>query len=292
MKEQYMNTPLKVFDLEYLINLDGEDVLYNQVSDQFNEITRGFYASANLELLQHLKLNDTTQVLDLACGTGHLAIEIAKRIPKGKVRGVDVSPQMLAKAKKDALAAGCQNIEFLERNIHDVLPGIQAGDFQVGVSCFALSYLGCDFLLKEFRTILGETGQVGITTSSTNSLVEWQPLFMEFIMEHSELVSQFDITEIPDMPSGEEDMLSRMQSAGFINPQVKAIQVPLVFENSQEAASYLISAGWLSNYFFRVKNKDLRRQFLEWGLKRIDEHHQKDPHISTCIEFLVAWNEP
>lgn len=282
----------KVFDLEYLINLDDEDTLYNQVSDQFNEITRGFYASANLELLKHLNLKNNSQVLDLACGTGHLAIEIAKQVPQGKVMGVDMSSQMLAKAKNDAAQVGLKNIDFVERNIHDVLPGIREGDFHIGVSCFALSYLGCDFLLKEFRTLLGEKGQVGITTSSTNSLVEWQPLFMEFVMEHMELVSQFDITEMPDMPSGEEDMLSRMEAAGFKNPKVKSLKIPLKFENSQEAASYLISAGWLSNYFFRVKDKAVRRQFLEWGLKRIDEHHQDDPHISTSIEFLVAWNEP
>lgn len=282
----------KVFDLEFLINLDGEDVLYNQVSDQFNEITRGFYASANLELLKHLDLKPSSKVLDLACGTGHLAIEIAKRLPTGKVLGVDMSPQMLAKAREDAKQAGISNIEFVEKNIHELLPHVKPGDYQIGVSCFALSYLGCDFLLKEFRALLGEKGQIGITTSSTNSLTDWQPLFMEFIAEHMELVSQFDITEIPDMPSGEEDMLERMKAAGIVNPQVKSILIPLTFQNSQEAASYLISAGWLSNYFFRVKDKEVRRQFLDWGLKRVDEHHQNDPHISTSIEFLVCWNEP
>lgn len=282
----------KVFDLEFLINLDGEDVLYNQVSDQFNDITRGFYASANLELLKQLRLNPQTRILDLACGTGHLAIEIAKKVPQGKVTGVDMSPQMLSKAKADAQQAGVNNIEFVERNIHEFLPGIQPGDYQVGVSCFALSYLGCDFLLKEFRTLLGSQGQIGITTSSTNSLSEWQPLFMEFIMEHMDVVAQFNITEIPDLPSGEEDMIERMKNAGIVNPKVKAIQIPLIFEDSQEAASYLISAGWLSNYFFRVKDKALRRQFLEWSLKKVDEHHQNDPHISANIEFLVAWNEP
>lgn len=87
-------------------------------------------------------------------------------------------------------------------------------------------------------------------------------------------------------------MLDRMKAVGIVNPKVQVITIPLVFQNSQEAASYLISAGWLSNYFFRVKDKAIRRQFLEWGLKRVDEHHQNDPHISTSIEFLVAWNEP
>ena len=130
-------TTHKVFDLEFLINLDSEGTLYNQVSEQFNEITRGFYASANMELLKQLRLNKDSKVLDLACGTGHLAIEIAKRIPQGKVTGVDMSPQMLAKAKSDAQSAGVNTIDFIQKNIHELLPTIQVGDFDIGVSCFA-----------------------------------------------------------------------------------------------------------------------------------------------------------
>ncbi|MFO1519861.1 MAG: methyltransferase domain-containing protein [bacterium] len=284
-------SPPKAFDLDYLLNLDSEDELYNQVSEQFNEITRGFYATANFELLKNLKIKDDSKVLDLACGTGHLAIEIARRAPKGKVVGVDLSPQMIAKGREDAKKADVHHLEFIERNIHHVLPEFKEGDFNVGISCFALSYLGCEFLLKEFRRILGEKGQVGITTSSVNSLTEWQPLFMQFIMEHGEAAASFDIHEFPDMPMNADDMKARMEAAGFKKVQVKPITIPLVFRNSREAASYLISAGWLSNYFFRVKDKKVRRDFLEWALNKIDEHHQLDPHIATSIEFLAAWNE-
>jgi SAM-dependent methyltransferase len=199
---------------------------------------------------------------------------------------------MIAQGKEDAKKAGVLNIEFIERNIHHVLSDFKEGDFDVGVSCFALSYLGCEFLLKELRQILGEKGQVGITTSSVNSLTEWQPLFGQFLMEHMEKASSFDIHEIPDMPADAADMKQRMEKAGFENVKVQSLKIPLVFRNSREAASFLISAGWLSNYFFRVKDKKIRKEFLEWGLKKVDEHHQLDPHIVTSIEFLIAWNEP
>src|SRR5262245_308010 len=111
-------------------------------------------------------------------------------------------------------------------------------------------------------------------------------------MEHMEKASAFDIHEIPDMPMDAADMKQRMERAGFKNVNVQSLKIPLVFRNSREAASFLISAGWLSNYFFRVKDKKIRKEFLEWGLKKVDEHHQLDPHIVTSIEFLIAWNEP
>jgi ubiquinone/menaquinone biosynthesis C-methylase UbiE len=282
----------KILDLDTLLDLDTEDQLYNLVSEQFNEITSGFYAAANLELLHHLKLKPDTRVLDLACGTGHLAIEIAKRAKNGKVIGVDLSPLMIAKGKDDAKRAGVRNIEFIERNIHQVLPEFKPGDFEVGISCFALSYLGCEFLLKEFRQILGERGQVGITTSSVNSLPEWQPIFLQFLMEHGEHAASFDIHEIPDIPLNADDMKRRMEEVGFQNVQVKALAIPLVFKDSREAASFLISSGWISNYFFRVKEKQTRRKFLEWALEKVDVLYRDDPHVSTSIEFLIAWNNP
>jgi ubiquinone/menaquinone biosynthesis C-methylase UbiE len=280
------------FDIDFLLSLDSEDELYDQVSAQFNAITQGFYSAANLELLKHLHLKEDSAVLDLACGTGHLGIRIAKQAPRGKVVGVDLSSKMIAQGKEDAKKAGVGNIQFIERNIHHVLPEFKEGDFGVGVSCFALSYLGCEFLLKEFRRILGENGQVGITTSSGNSLPEWQPLFTQFLMEHLDKAASFDIHQFPDLPSDAEDMKRRMTDAGFRNPQSISMKIPLVFRNSREAASFLISAGWLSNYFFRVKDKAVRRELLEWALAKIDEHHQLDPHIATSIEFIVAWNEP
>jgi len=286
-------TPLaKTFDLDFLVDLDTEEELYNEISHQFNELSRDFYSTANLELIRRLNLRPNERVLDLACGTGYIAIELARRVPEGKVVGVDLSPLMIRRAREDAVKAGLKNVEFIEKNIHDVLPDFKAGAFDVGVSCFALSYLGCDFLFKEFRRILGEKGRVGITTSSVNSLTEWMPLFLEFLVEHGEKAASFQINEIPDMPLSAEDLKARMESAGFSNIQVLPQKIPLAFRDSQEAASFLISAGWISNYFFRVKDKKARREILDWCVDRVDRHHQNDPQIATSIEFLVAWNEP
>lgn len=281
---------MKIYDLEFLINIDNESTLYNEVSSQFDTITQGFYAQANQKLLEKLAPKSNSKIIELCCGTGKLANQMAKLVPQGKVLGVDMSEQMIVEAKKTAQDLGITNAEFIQDTIENIVPKIHPGDFDIGISCFALSYIGCEFALNNFYKILGDKGQVGITTSSNNSLVEWQPLFMEFIAEHMDLISEFDIQELPDLPSDPSDMKDRMLQAGFKNPQVEAITIPFKFKNAEEAASYLISAGWMSNYFFRVKDKKLRREFLDWGLQKIDSHHQGEPHLETSIEFLVAWN--
>ncbi len=282
----------KNFDLDYLLNLDNEEDLYNEISHHFNEISRNFYAKANLDLVQHLKLKPDAKILDLACGTGYIGLQLVAKAPQGKMLGVDLSERMLAQGILDAQKMGLRNVEFLKKNIHDFLPTLKTGDYNVAVSCFALSYLGCDSLFRELYRILGAKGQIGFTTSSINCLTEWMPILGDFLMEHGEKASQFDIHEIPDLPLGAEDMQERLENAGFQGVKVTPKKIPLRFQNSREAATFLISSGWFSNYFFRVKDKKVRREIMEWALNKVDELHKDDAHVETSIEFLVAWNEP
>ncbi len=64
-------------------------------------------------LLSGARLNRGDAVLDIATGTGILALEAARRVgPTGQVVAVDLSPGMLAEAHRKAAAAGLQNIDF------------------------------------------------------------------------------------------------------------------------------------------------------------------------------------
>ncbi|AMY08877.1 Demethylmenaquinone methyltransferase [Luteitalea pratensis] len=55
-------------------------------------------------LIQHARLEPGMRVLDLACGTGDPALEIARMIgPHGRVTATDLSPQMLENAERTRL---------------------------------------------------------------------------------------------------------------------------------------------------------------------------------------------
>src|SRR3954452_9543419 len=57
-------------------------------------------------LLQHARIKDGESVLDVACGTGTLAIEIKKDHPKAKVSGLDGDQQILGRARAKSEEAG------------------------------------------------------------------------------------------------------------------------------------------------------------------------------------------
>lgn len=280
------------FDLDFLVELDDESQLYNQLSDNYNDVSQGFYAKANLELLERLNIRQDSKMLDLACATGHLAIEMAKRAPLGKVVGVDLASDMIAKARIDAKAQQVHNIEFVLNDINHFLPTVKPGDFQIGVSCFVMSYLGSEFLLRAFRELLGPHGQVGVTTNSLETLSEWHPLFFELVSEFGSEMSQFEVSSLPDLPFNEDDLKNKIEMAGFKNPKSKTYRVPLEFPNSEEALISLISSGWISGYFYKVRDKKIRRRMLNWLLKKIDEQVPAGSSVKTSFALLIGWNEP
>jgi SAM-dependent methyltransferase len=65
-------------------------------------------------LIQHARLEPGMRVLELACGTGDPALEIASRVgPEGRVTATDLSAQMLDVCRKNASAAGLANMNFV-----------------------------------------------------------------------------------------------------------------------------------------------------------------------------------
>lgn len=77
------------------------------------EIARPAGAGMTEILLLGAELRPGLQVLDLACGAGNPAIDIARRVsPGGRVVGVDVSQAQLDSASAFARFDGVTNIEF------------------------------------------------------------------------------------------------------------------------------------------------------------------------------------
>ena len=100
--------------------------VYNIMSDDYSEL-KGYAADADLGLgcglptqFAGIKPGDT--VLDLGSGAGNdCFVARAETGEDGRVIGVDFTPEMIAKAKKNASALGFQNVEFRQGDI-EALP--------------------------------------------------------------------------------------------------------------------------------------------------------------------------
>jgi ubiquinone/menaquinone biosynthesis C-methylase UbiE len=72
-------------------------------------------------LVSKAQLKPRTRVLDLATGTGAVAIQAAQVVgTQGSVLGVDISEGMLAEARRKSASAGLLNVEFLKADVEHV----------------------------------------------------------------------------------------------------------------------------------------------------------------------------
>ncbi|HEY8188563.1 MAG TPA: methyltransferase domain-containing protein [Pyrinomonadaceae bacterium] len=118
-------------------------------------------------LIQHARLEPGMRVLDLACGTGDPALEIARRVgPSGHVTATDLSPQMVDECRKNASAAGIANMDFATAD---------AENLQFGPECFdrVTSRLGAMYFVDVQRA-LAEIKRV-LVTGGIVTLQVWGP---------------------------------------------------------------------------------------------------------------------
>lgn len=80
-----------------------------------------------------LSLEPDARVLDLCCGTGALTRELAGRLPRGQVTGVDFSEPMLAVARRHE---GPSNITYQEADVLN-LP-FATGSFDAATMAFSM----------------------------------------------------------------------------------------------------------------------------------------------------------
>jgi SAM-dependent methyltransferase len=100
----------------------------------FLPIARSFETGA-AEFIARMGLRPGESVLDVACGTGNLAIPAARA--GARVSGIDIAPNLIAQARLEARAAGCA-IAF-EVGDAEALPYVD-GRFDVTVTMFGAMF--------------------------------------------------------------------------------------------------------------------------------------------------------
>lgn len=98
---------------------DYNRALFREVAPRYDLITRllsfGRDAAWKRWMLQHIPADNPTRILDLACGTGDLTRALADAHPDADVIGLDLTPEMLERARRLAP----DRITFLEADMTD-----------------------------------------------------------------------------------------------------------------------------------------------------------------------------
>jgi len=118
-------------------------------------------------VIKFSEIKDGETILEIACGTGVVFGKIVKQNPNGKNIGIDLSPDMLNKAKKRLNKLKSGNYELREGDVLKL--GFNDNSFDLVVNNFMVDLMPSgtfDKLAEEFYRVTKPDGRVVISTFS------------------------------------------------------------------------------------------------------------------------------
>ena len=137
---------------------------YDAAADHFDDEPLSFWDRIGRRTVTRLKLPVGAKVLDVGCGTGASALPAAEAVGEtGFVVGVDLSSQLLERARTKALTAGLDNVEF---RIADMTAlGYPDASFDAVVSVFSIFFVpNMEGLVRELWRMVRPGGTLAVTT--------------------------------------------------------------------------------------------------------------------------------
>jgi ubiquinone/menaquinone biosynthesis C-methylase UbiE len=149
---------------------------------RFKHILVGGLAHHSATVLPKLAVREGDRVVDVGCGFGDTAIELARRVgPTGSVLGVDCCEAFLEHGRRDAEAEGIDNVTFLEADV-------QSYPFEP-VHDFCFSRFGTQFFenpvagLRNMRAALRPGGTMTMIVWRTIDDNPWLGLPKQVVMQ-------------------------------------------------------------------------------------------------------------
>lgn len=192
-----------------------------------------------------LPLRRDDHVLDVGCGWGDTAIELARRVgPAGSVVGLDCCDAFLDAGRADAKAAGLTNLTFLEADV-------QAYPFKP-VHDFCFSRFGTQFFenpvdgLRNMRLALRPGGLMTMIVWRARADNPWLTLSKEVLLRYLPAVKEDAATcgPGPFSMTDTEAVTRQLQIAGYAGIQFERIDAEvLVGRDLDEAVAFQLAIG-------------------------------------------------
>jgi arsenite methyltransferase len=160
-------------------------------------------------------------VLDLGSGAGIDCLLAARRVgPTGHVIGLDMTPEMIARAEANAREAGVTNVEF-RRGEMERMPVADASVDWVISNCVICLSPDKDAVFREMARVLKPGGQASVS---------------DIVAEELPRIVQRDVASWTSCVGGaipERVYLAKMAAAGLVDARV---ETRIVYERSQVAS--------------------------------------------------------
>lgn len=238
-------------------------ITFNAVADGYDGTPTRFFPQCAAKAVSLLNLKGDEQILDVATGTGWVALEAAKQLTKGHVTGIDLSDAMLAQAQRKQTGANAHNITLMEMDMQQL--DFPAEHFDAAVSAFSLFFVE-DMVaqLKHIASKVQSDGQLICTTFYDDAFSPLVTLFLNRLASYG--------IEIPSLAwkrvATIEQCTQVFIEAGLQNVSCQRIEHGYYFKDATDWWYMIWNAGF-RGLVSQLSNEDLIK-FKQEHLAEVD----------------------
>lgn len=229
--------------------------VFTIMSEDYSNL-KGYVADADLGVgcglpTEYAGIKQGDTVLDLGSGAGNDSFIARAEVGEtGKVIGIDFSPQMIDKARRNAAKRGYDNVEFLEGDIEAMPLPDNAVDIVVS-NCVLNLLPEKDKIFKEIYRVLKKGGHFCISDVVLNGI------FPKEFTDNASMYAGCIASAIQ-----QEDYLGEIERANFNDIKVertKTVLIPddVLHEHLDESTIAKYKAGNVGIYSITVTGKKL-----------------------------------
>lgn len=235
-----------------------------------------------LSVLMPLKGNE--HLLDVGTGTGEVALAISKRVRQGKVTGIDVSEEMLKRARQKATAQGLSNITFEKRDILETQP--EQNDFNGVVSGFAVSlFPDMNECIKVMAHRVCRSGFVAISTFTQET---FEPHISQAFSDARQVGATIPKAKDRKRFLSQTEHIQAFQAASLTRVNSTTKQLGYVIENFGGWWRFLFNSGFRGvlmgmtpdqlEAYRELHRQQMHRQYGDTGF-----------NIDISVRFTIGW---
>lgn len=255
---------------------------WDLAATQYEPLWRDQLAPAQARLIACAALTPGERVLDVACGTGIIALSAAARVaPGGYVVGVDLSDRMIGVARRRAMQEHCANVSFERADAEQLrLPD---DSFDVAFCALGLMYMPSpERALLEMRRVLRPGGRIVLAVWGERSRCGWAELFP---IVDAEVAS--DVCPLFFRLGQREALAEVCLNAGLHITAHSRLSESLVYANDDQACDAAFIGGPVALAWSRLDELARERARLRY-LDSIAPWRCQDGTYRVPGEFVIA----
>lgn len=247
-------------------------------------------------IMPKLDVREGDRVLDVGCGFGDTAIQLARRVgPDGRVVGIDCCDAFLKTGREDAAAAGLTNLTFIEGDAqsHGFEPEYDVVFSRFGTMFFENPVRG----LRNMRTALKPGGRMTMIVWRTIADNPWlgrpKEVVLKFLPPPGE--DARSCGPGPFSMADQDTVTGMLTSAGYEAPEFERVDAPLlVGKSARDSMDFQLALGPAGEVFREAGDlAEQRRDEIEQALREeISQYLTDEGIVMDSSSWVISARNP